>query len=261
MDHCSGECKNDDNCRRPLCYCFGGECVSSEDYDEDHPEQYVFCSPVGKTYEGTWYLSDKALLGRGGASTVHEVCNRATNCDYVMKIIKLGAIRGFTRKQFLNEVKLQEEAFQLGISPQVIASWVCTNPFIGVIIMSSLQDTLSNVFQNTQKKPMRDKKRQSYLKDALKILEILKGQNICHGDPHFSNFMIDSTGKLQIIDFGIARVVDEETAQKCFEQYKQTVMRWAQIHFRSSSESRRRGEGRKILSRWFRRNKKKGRPK
>ena len=79
MDHCSGECKNDDNCRRPLCYCFGGECVSSEDYDEDHPEQYVFCSPVGKTYEGTWYLSDKALLGRGGASTVHEVCNRATN--------------------------------------------------------------------------------------------------------------------------------------------------------------------------------------
>jgi len=105
---------------------------------------------------------------------------------------------------------------------------------------------------------MRDKKRQSYLKDALKILEILKGQNICHGDPHFNNFMIDNTGKLQIIDFGIARVVDEETAQKCFEQYKQTVMRWAQIHFRSSSESRRRGKGRKNLFRWFRRTKKKG---
>lgn len=255
---CSGECKENADCLPPSsCYCFGGECVSSENYDKDHPERDVFCFPIGKTHEGTWYLPEKSLLGSGGAATVHEVCNHNADCDYVMKINKLGALRGVTRERFWNEVELQKKAAQLGVSPHVIEAWDCTNPFIGVIIMPALQDTLFNVSHNLQKKRMRDKTRRSYFEEALEILEILKKNQICHGDPHFSNFMIDKAGKLKIIDFGMARVVDKETAQKCFEQYKQTVMMWAQIHFRSSSESQRRGEGRKFLSRLFRRFQKK----
>jgi len=42
-------------------------------------------------------------------------------------------------------VKLQEEAFHLGVAPEIIDSWTCTDPSIGVIIMPVLKRTLESI--------------------------------------------------------------------------------------------------------------------
>ncbi len=192
----------------------------------------VFCVPVQRTNdeigiiglgknsevsrEGEWYLPSGEPKGSGVFGEVHEVCKK-DNCDYVMKIIKLKPpggerwserrlqnVPGYTRENFLKEVELQKEAFDLKVAPEIIDSWICENPLIGVIIMPALQRTLSDVIGDST---VKEEEKEKYIKDGSQILHILAKNNIVHGDAHLSNFMIDDTGKLNIIDFGQAKKI------------------------------------------------------
>lgn len=183
--------------------------------EEKKPE--VFCIPVdkndsevgiigqgetsGPSRKGEWYLPSTGEKGHGVQGTVHEVCKN-NDCDYVMKIIIFNG--GYTRKHFLKEVELQKEAFRLGVAPEIIDSWICEDPDIGVIIMPALQKTLGDVLRDVNvKKEVKD----GYVKDAFEILHTLHQNNIYHGDSHLQNFMVDFNNKLKIIDFGFAKIV------------------------------------------------------
>ncbi len=189
--------------------------------EEKKPE--VFCIPVdkndsevgiigqgetsGPSRKGEWYLPSTGEKGHGVQGTVHEVCKN-NDCDYVMKIIIFNG--GYTRKHFLKEVELQKEAFRLNVAPELIDSWICKDPYIGVIIMPALQRTLEDILRDST---VKDEEKDEYIKDAFRILHILNGSNIFHRDSHLSNFMVDSNKMLKIIDFGSARkLVGQDTA-------------------------------------------------
>jgi len=192
----------------------------------------VFCVPVQRTNneigiiglgknsevsrEGEWYLPPGDKKGSGVFGEVHEVCKK-DNCDYVMKIIKLQPpggqrwserrqknVPGYTREDFLKEVELQKEAFDLKVAPEVIDSWICEDPLIGVIIMTALQRALGDVIRDST---VKEEEKVKYIKDRSQILRILAKNNIVHGDDHLNNFMIDDAGKLKIIDFGQAKKI------------------------------------------------------
>jgi len=184
--------------------------------------QDVFCVPVrrrktedrvlGKgeqhlySRKDEWYLPKAEELGHGVSGSVHEVCKHNKDCDHVMKIIIFNPefFPDSDRKQFLKEVELQKEAFRLGVAPEIIDSWICENPDIGVIIMPTLQKTLGDVLRDVNvKKEVKD----GYVKDAFEILHTLHQNNIYHGDSHLQNFMVDFNNKLKIIDFGFAKIV------------------------------------------------------
>lgn len=179
----------------------------------------VFCVPVNRyskekgiigrgeedpeaSREGEWYLPKTKALAHGSSGSIQEVCTKNKDCDYVMKIIMLNT--DIDRKYFLKEVELQKVAFQLGVAPEIIDSWICKDPYIGVIIMPVLQKTLGDVLKDNTV-PEEEKKK--YIKKAFSILHILHKNNIFHRDSHLANFMVDSNKKLKIIDFGQAQIV------------------------------------------------------
>ena len=107
-----------------------------------------------------------------------------------------------TRDNFLKEVELHKEAFKRGVAPDIIDSWICKNPYIGVIIMPALRRTLEDILIDPEVSVVKKKK---YVNDAKKILLALHLKSIIHGDPHPNNFMVDSNQMLKIIDFGLAK--------------------------------------------------------
>ncbi len=202
--------------------------------EKKNPEGYqkpeVFCVPVQRRQtergilglgEGVeesrkeeWYLPKAEALGDGVSSHVHKACKPNHDCDYVMKIIlfnpevfpdtphfKLLYWFKNTRDNFLKEVKLHKEAFDLNVAPEIIDSWICENPYMGVIIMTAMERTLEDVLIDPNVSA--DEKKR-YIKDAMKILIRLRENNIFHGDAHPKNFMVDSNGTLKIIDFGLS---------------------------------------------------------
>lgn len=206
--------------------------MASRSEEEKKPE--VFCVPVQRRQsergilglgEGVeesrgaeWYLPDAKILDRGVSSSVHEACKRNQDCDYVMKIMifnpevlqddpyverpRLANWGMNTRKHFLKEVELQKEAFRLGVAPEIIDSWLCENPDLGVIIMPALRRTLKDVLIDPA---VSDGEKKRYINDAWQILILLNKNNIFHGDSHLKNFMVDSDQTLKIIDFGLAK--------------------------------------------------------
>ena len=217
---------------------------SEEKKNSECQKSEVFCVPVERTEnesgilgrgEGVeesrkdeWYLPKAGELGHGVSSSVYKVCKHNQDCNYVMKCILFNP-KDFsdssyveqselpnwymnTRDNFLKEVELHKEAFKLGVAPDIIDSWICENPYIGVIIMPALRRTLEDILIDPEVSADKKKK---YVNDAKKILIAMNLKNIFHRDPHPNNFMVDSNQTLKIIDFGLAeKLVKHDDAVK-----------------------------------------------
>ena len=171
----------------------------------------VFCIPIKSNKQKIWQPK-KWLNVRGNYGEIAQVCNteEPPNCNYVMKIIKLDPADPHAETNFWNEVKFQTEAAKAHLAPKVLDSWVCEEckkrkddecPYIGVIIMPALKRTVKDLFKDPDILPLEKKK---YLIEAFTVLETLNNKGIIHRDAHLDNFMIDSKGKVNIIDFGFA---------------------------------------------------------
>ena len=217
---------------------------SEEKKIPEYQKPEVFCVPVERTKnesgilgrgEGVeetrkdvWYLPKAEELDHGVAGNVHKVCKYNQDCDYVMKIIifnpKVFSDSSYVeqskllnwhlndRDNFLKEVELHKEAFQLGVAPEIIDSWICKTPYLGVIIMPALRRTLEDILIDPE---VSADKKKGYIWDAKQILIALNLTGIFHRDPHPNNFMVDSNQTLKIIDFGLAeKLVKHDDAVK-----------------------------------------------
>jgi tRNA A-37 threonylcarbamoyl transferase component Bud32 len=155
-------------------------------------EQYNGKSPTRKVYKDIKQLGIKGKDGR-------------------VFLVKTKNGKSFAKKQFrsnkstkdmLREITLQKEAAKADIAP-MIKEFDLNSKFI---IMTLLEDSLYAIM-----KKKHGKLTKKYQKDILRIFSNLDKIGIFHKDPNPLNFLVDTSRKLFIIDFGFAeRIVPEK---------------------------------------------------
>lgn len=135
-------------------------------------------------------------MGSGSYATVYDVMNATA----VIKIGKLKPSLGTTFiKKLQNEVTLGDIAGKAGVGPRIHKYGLF---YIGekvrfFIIMEKLAGKPSEEDICTPK----------FQRDIVNLYKKLSDLKILHGDTNHQNFMINSEGKLVLIDFGMSKLV------------------------------------------------------
>jgi tRNA A-37 threonylcarbamoyl transferase component Bud32 len=149
-------------------------------------------------FDGIKVLSDTGLRGKDGK--ILKVIRGKKHM--IAKVFKKNKNKG----EIENEFCFLKKGYELGISPRVFGYNVGENNYI---LMDELSDT---VFEEIKKSGGKlSLKSQTRI---IKILEILDDEGVFHGDTSPLNFMRDSQGEIYIIDYGMAKIIDEKFIKK-----------------------------------------------
>ena len=163
-------------------------------------------------------IQKKEQLGSGISGIVISACIKK-DCDveYATKMITTG-ISELNYLNFWNEVFVQTYFAFTGYAPRVIAAWTCLNKrknfLYGHIIMEKVphnEAILSVIVENKQR--------------IINAVTELVTSMIVHNDLHYENILITTSGKVQIIDFGMAIVFNTKgkMLQRFLDSNKRTI--------------------------------------
>jgi serine/threonine-protein kinase len=193
-----------------LKYC--GECgtqiITSDDVSpsvtktlETHTRRLALGSIFARRYE---ILEE---LGKGGMGEVYRVKDKTLEEEMALKVLKpeIAAYKG-TIERFKNELKLARKIAHKHVCKMYDLNEEKETPFI----------TMEYVKGTDLKSFIRKKERlkeEEVIAIAKQVCEGLAGAHelgVIHRDLKPQNIMIDKEGQLKIMDFGIARSVEEE---------------------------------------------------
>jgi tRNA A-37 threonylcarbamoyl transferase component Bud32 len=119
----------------------------------------------------------------------------------IMKLFRKNKNPDMIEKEFL----FLEKGADLGISPKTYGYNTGVHNYI---VMEELEYTLLDHIKK------HGCIKEKYQKQMIRILETLDKHSIFHGDISLLNFMFDKTGKLFIIDYGMAKDMNETFIKK-----------------------------------------------
>jgi tRNA A-37 threonylcarbamoyl transferase component Bud32 len=138
---------------------------------------------------------------KGKEGDVYLVKRNRSNREYAMK--KFNSKKSGARIE--QEAKLQKIGSQIGISPKIIEY----DTDAKFIVMERLEQSLFDILK-TQKTKLKIEQQ----KRIISIFKALDTIEVFHGDPSVLNFLVDKTGKLYIIDYGMAKKIDNALIKK-----------------------------------------------
>jgi serine/threonine protein kinase len=137
-------------------------------------------------------------LGSRGKDAQVYSCQKTTRS----KIMALKMFRKNKNEEGIeSEFNFLKKAYRLNLAPKPIA-YSLTKKYITMEMIG--KNTLFHYIQKNHKMTTRQQK------DMIEILEILDKNDLFHGDVSPSNFMIDNTGRMYIIDFGMSKKIDDK---------------------------------------------------
>jgi predicted Ser/Thr protein kinase len=145
-------------------------------------------------------LSDLKTKGKDGK--IYKV--KRGEKEMIAKIFRKNKNKDEIEKEF----RFLHKAAKLGISPKTYGYDLDDEKHGNYILMEELDKSLLDHIKKDG--CLSDK----YQKKIIKILEILDENNIFHGDISPLNFMTDKKGNLYIIDYGLAKEIDENFIKK-----------------------------------------------
>lgn len=107
------------------------------------------------------------------------------DCRYVAKYQSFGEYSTVIPKDIENEIKLQDEIADKGLSVPIIDSWICEHG--GIIIMQALKETVSDLILQYQTITVR----KMIINRIISLLDKLHQAGFYHGDAHLNNIMVD----------------------------------------------------------------------
>lgn len=141
-----------------------------------------------------WVYSKK--LSHGNYGSIKEACCK-NDCSYIAKIQTIGDNPGeISEKNFRKEVRIHNYLAKHNVSPPVMRAWIKGNK--AVMIIKRLAITAKQAYELG----IYDKDK--IMRDIERIVNKLHKLNIIHKDLHGDNYMYDDSGKLYIIDLGLA---------------------------------------------------------
>lgn len=141
-------------------------------------------------------------LGSGKEGTVWEVKSVKSSKIYAMKIFDIKK----SENRMNEEVFLQMIAAKGGISPEVVD----VNLECKYIVMQKLDTLLFDVLKRRDDGIVTDEQQQEFIR----LFNTLDSSLVFHGDPNLNNFMYSSKGEMMIIDFGMAKLIDNSLVKK-----------------------------------------------
>jgi len=148
--------------------------------------------------QGPWFM--KARTGENSSnSMVYQVFNEKG----VMNILKQIVYDHFnTKARAIKEIDIHVSAANAGLAPTILE--IMYNKEGCSIIMTPLNDTMDRTIYNVILDKGDIKIVHHLVDTAIKLLGELHKLGITHNDAHPNNFMLDRTGRMFLIDFGLA---------------------------------------------------------
>eukprot|EP00386_Alphamonas_edax_P009573 GDKI01031431.1.p1 GENE.GDKI01031431.1~~GDKI01031431.1.p1 ORF type:complete len:368 (-),score=104.02 GDKI01031431.1:163-1266(-) len=224
--------------------------LRSADGDGDGPvyhELYTDDVSIGTCGFGL----DGTELSKGNFAYVFEVPARALHNSYLKQHASVYSdVKKYTcpEKQYVVKVNTEDGAagkneFAMqkiaGIAPGVVAGWECSgrdeHETTAAIVMERMAVSVETLLQKIEKKLLVEKTLTveqavpllaMVQRGILGVLERLAQVGVTHGDEFVGNFMLDFTGRVRAIDFGMSKTVPfvGATAADALRQLTQSVV-------------------------------------
>lgn len=176
---------------------------------------------VGDKCKGPW--STKDILGKGMYGEIFNICDRESNCNYIIKVAD---------DDMSEEAELQLRASKAGVAPRIFQYFV-DNADKEYIIMEKIRGkTVKDILEDLIKKEVQGKpnfKRlakaiDSLVNDVFSAIMRLHSVGIEHKDLHLDNIMYnEDKGELQFIDFGLSKPIENFIPMFLDEDYVRVI--------------------------------------
>lgn len=143
----------------------------------------------------------KKLGNKGKDGITYLVIEKKTGKYYAMKTFK----NNKSEKKILEEYELQKLASEYNVCPEVYEVDVVDN----YIIMEKMEKHLLESMKNRGGKLTKTEQ-----KSIINIFKKLDKAGVFHGDVNILNYMYDYNKKLQLIDYGMSKRIDDKLKKK-----------------------------------------------
>lgn len=180
----------------------------------------VYC--VGEECDNVYVIMDEKdqIIGKGGYGQVYQACLK-DKCDYVGKWVKI--VYPNDKDDLMRELLIQYDLSLYNIAPSIKQLLLCDNG--GMIIMSGLKITLRDylsVLSDYQEAALFQRpavildddgdirlERIAVIEQLFDLIKQMNELHYVHNDLHLGNIMLDQNNRPYIIDFGLAKKVEE----------------------------------------------------
>jgi serine/threonine protein kinase len=161
---------------------------------------------IGETLEEYTLLK---IIGEGGMGKVYLSKNTNDNSYYALKILNLEYVRNENiRKRFLAEAKSMAMLNHPNIAK--VFKLIDKGDLVAIVLEFVNGFTLEEYINKIGK--ISDNNLTSIMNQILNSLIFVHSKNLVHRDIKPSNFMIDKNGRIKLLDFGIAKNLNESSS-------------------------------------------------
>jgi sulfatase modifying factor 1 len=145
-------------------------------------------------------------LGRGGMAIVYRAQNDNLNIEVAVKVLKKELVSDeHLRKRFLSEARSLYKMSHTNIIK--VTDLIEKNDDVAFVMELMNGETLKDFLERKGK--LNNDEIKSLLLQLLDAVQYVHEQKYVHRDIKPSNIMLDSQGKIKLMDFGVARNIDK----------------------------------------------------
>jgi serine/threonine-protein kinase len=166
-------------------------------------------SLVGQTLRNRYRVDD--LIGRGGMAEVYKVWDEDRTTYLALKLLREDLAQD---RIFLRRFKREAQTLAKLQHPNIVRFYgLEQDGMLAFMLMDFVEGSSlrAEIFQ-LDGKPMSTERIREIMRPVCSALNYAHKQGMVHCDAKPGNIMIDSSGKVLVTDFGIARMTDAATA-------------------------------------------------
>lgn len=197
------------------------ECMAQPDCRVDN----IYCKSLrvlGDKCKGPWTMKD--VLGKGMYGEIFNICDKESNCEYVVKV---------GDDDMSDEVDLQVRASEAGLAPRIFQYFVGKTNKEYIVMEKIRGETVNDILENLIKKEIESGKPNfkrlskainRLVIDMFTVIKRLHSAGIEHRDLHLKNVMYnEDKGELQFIDFGLSKTIENFNPMVLDDDYVRVV--------------------------------------
>jgi uncharacterized protein (TIGR02145 family) len=152
----------------------------------------------------------QSKLGEGGMATVYRAEHRLLKTSVAVKVLKEDFVRNqHIRNRFIAEAQSMAQMSHVHIVK--VTDLIDEGDTVAFVMEHIEGETLKQFMDHKGK--LSEKEINAILPQMLEALAYVHDQQLVHRDVKPSNFMIDKSGKVKLMDFGIAKQTDAASAE------------------------------------------------
>lgn len=155
----------------------------------------------------------RSVIASGGMGVVYEAFQQSPRRPVALKIMRLGLASASARERFEREAQLLARLHHPGIVQVFEAGTHQEGPDQVPFIAMELIAGARTITQYATAKALKPQQVVELLLQACSAVQHGNESGVIHRDLKPSNLLVDQDGNVKVIDFGVARALDNDTAE------------------------------------------------